>query len=478
MRSANGVGEVSMWPTHHCWSSGTPNLPPGVRAAASTGGSAGLVSSSRSTVLLYPSDRAASSWAWVYPKLVRRSSCITRADSRPRGETQSVPEAAPEWERFWIVPPNRRTAPTPTPVATAAARAWRRVIPLRTGGAASATGSGALSAMAQFNPYRLGLASARCEEFVSTDEWRNRQRTPMPGPSGHVRSVVRDGLRSGLSPRLLAPLHDAQSGRGRGHASRLRALGVRIRSRPPRDELGRKGHPSAPCPADIVSTLRAAFRWCFARPRWLRRRDPHRAGQHAVASGVGVARAAISILSPALAAAAGHRKHRLAACARRFGNGRGERARAPARRRPRRPAAHVGIDSRARMELGLCVWRGFLGRWNHGPSAVTPRPSHRRDRGRSAGGRSQFPFQWSGAGASQSRPDSTLWVASNGAAWRPDSWGGDQASPRRPDRGDVCGSSRGQPLLLSHRGSRPRAPPDARIRNTRQRHPARLGRFR
>src|SRR3989442_2680906 len=69
---------------------------------------------------------------------------------------------------FWMVPPRRRTAPTPTPVATAAASAWRRVNPLRTGGAVSVAGSGTLSAMGPLNPGRKRLASPRCEEFVST----------------------------------------------------------------------------------------------------------------------------------------------------------------------------------------------------------------------------------------------------------------------------------------------------------------------
>src|SRR5437660_12131333 len=73
---------------------------------------------------------------------------MTRADSRPSGETQSVPVAVFERVMFCMAPPSRRTAPTPTPVAAAAARAWRRVIPLRTGGTASTTGSGALRAMA------------------------------------------------------------------------------------------------------------------------------------------------------------------------------------------------------------------------------------------------------------------------------------------------------------------------------------------
>src|SRR5690348_15594910 len=69
---------------------------------------------------------------------------------------------------FWMVPPSRRMAPTLTPVATAAASAWRRVNPLRIGAAVSVVGSGALRAMGQLNPGRAHLTSPRCEEFVST----------------------------------------------------------------------------------------------------------------------------------------------------------------------------------------------------------------------------------------------------------------------------------------------------------------------
>src|SRR5258708_18566583 len=55
---------------------------------------------------------------------------MTRADSARSGDAQLLPDAAlavvDVWLRFCSVPPSRRTAPTPTPVATAAASAWRR----------------------------------------------------------------------------------------------------------------------------------------------------------------------------------------------------------------------------------------------------------------------------------------------------------------------------------------------------------------
>src|SRR5258707_851970 len=73
---------------------------------------------------------------------------------------------------------------------------------------------------------------------------------------------------------------------------------------------------------------------------------------------------------------------------------------------------------------------------------------------------------------------SARWVASNGAAWRPHSCRGDQASRRRPDRRDVCRSPRGQPLLLPHGGGRPRAPNDPRLGNPRAHQPSGFSRLR
>jgi len=58
---------------------------------------------------------------------------MTRADSDPRGDIQSAPDAARGWESRCIEAPSMRMAPTPTPVARAAASAWRRVTPRRTG---------------------------------------------------------------------------------------------------------------------------------------------------------------------------------------------------------------------------------------------------------------------------------------------------------------------------------------------------------
>src|SRR5260221_13474487 len=69
---------------------------------------------------------------------------------------------------FWKVPPSRLTAPTLTPVATAAASACRRVNPLRLVPAVSVVGSGDLRAMGQLNRRGGCLTSPRCEEFVRT----------------------------------------------------------------------------------------------------------------------------------------------------------------------------------------------------------------------------------------------------------------------------------------------------------------------
>src|SRR2546425_7739899 len=193
---------------------------------------------------------------------------MTRADSRPSGETQSVPEADFERVMFCMAPPSRRTAPTPTPVATAAARARRRVIPLRTGGTASTTdsGAGALRAMAgypprilmpwgKFNPRGVAAASPICEEFVSsTLEHRLRELTPLPGPIGDVRSLVRDGLGPCFAPRVLDPLHHLEPSVRIDRRSALGALGIRVRSRRSRQQLGREGHlPAARAPGFLAS---------------------------------------------------------------------------------------------------------------------------------------------------------------------------------------------------------------------------------
>src|SRR5438876_3735585 len=121
----------------------------------------------RSTVLLNPSDIAASRWAAVYPKLVRRKSCVMRADSDFRGEIQSVVVALRGVAICCIEPPIRRTTPTPTPVATAAASACLRVMPrVRAGGATACSPMGAtLTGSLKTDPPPLALDG--CEEFVS-----------------------------------------------------------------------------------------------------------------------------------------------------------------------------------------------------------------------------------------------------------------------------------------------------------------------
>src|SRR5436189_4109524 len=121
----------------------------------------------RSTVLLNPSDIAASRWAAVYPKLVRRKSCVMRADSDFRGEIQSVVVALRGVAICCIEPPSRRTTPTPTPVATAAASACLRVMPrVRAGGATACSPMGAtLTGSLKTDPPPLALDG--CEEFVS-----------------------------------------------------------------------------------------------------------------------------------------------------------------------------------------------------------------------------------------------------------------------------------------------------------------------
>src|SRR6266852_8326913 len=110
---------------------------------------------------------------------------------------------------FWMVPPSRRTAPTLTPVATAAASAWRRVNPLRLGTAVSEAGSGALRAMAGDLGERfggqvvqmLGAAEHRSERIfrcVSEERRSQRRRWAAWAPKirrGHPAAAANPGSR-------------------------------------------------------------------------------------------------------------------------------------------------------------------------------------------------------------------------------------------------------------------------------------------
>src|SRR2546430_3682919 len=77
---------------------------------------------------------------------------MMRADSDPSGDAQSVPDPVEMLVRVGVT---RRTAPTPSPAATAATSAWRRV---RTCFA---------SAMKPVSATAVWPESAECEEFVS-----------------------------------------------------------------------------------------------------------------------------------------------------------------------------------------------------------------------------------------------------------------------------------------------------------------------
>ena len=91
MRSANGVGVVSMWSSHHDWSAVTLIGLSCVAASAPARslGSAGGVSTSLSTVFAKPSFTAASYCAFVIPNVARRRSCATWASGLSSGLTQS-----------------------------------------------------------------------------------------------------------------------------------------------------------------------------------------------------------------------------------------------------------------------------------------------------------------------------------------------------------------------------------------------------
>src|SRR5713101_1345281 len=169
----------------------------------------------------------------------------------------------------------------------------------------------------------------------------------MPGPSGQLRGVVRDGLRPPLAARLLAPLHHDESCVWHGRRSTLGPLGVCIRSRPPRDELGRKGDLPAGRAAYLPPALRSAPRGRGPGSRRLRGPDPQRARQRDVGPAVGVARATVSLPAPALAGTLVGCEHWSAAGAQRFRHGRVERPRTPPRRCARRTAAHMGFGSRS-----------------------------------------------------------------------------------------------------------------------------------
>src|SRR2546430_5224146 len=77
---------------------------------------------------------------------------MMRADSDPRGAAQWVPDPAEMLVRVGVT---GRTAPTPSPAATAATSAWRRV---RTCFA---------SAMKPVRATTVWPESAECENFVS-----------------------------------------------------------------------------------------------------------------------------------------------------------------------------------------------------------------------------------------------------------------------------------------------------------------------
>src|SRR5690349_5271286 len=97
---------------------------------------------------------------------------MTRADSDCSGEIQSVPDERCDDAICCIEPPRRRITPTPMPVAAAAARTWRRVMPGRGAGQATAWPSIGARLTTQFNAAAPTVALAGCEEFVSAGRIR------------------------------------------------------------------------------------------------------------------------------------------------------------------------------------------------------------------------------------------------------------------------------------------------------------------
>src|SRR5260370_36577005 len=120
----------------------------------------------------------------------------------------------------------------------------------------------------------------------------------MPGPPGHLRGLVRDGPGPRLAAWLLASLHDDESCFGRSRRSTLGPMGVRFRSRPHGDELGRQGHLSPPRAAGILPAVRPAPRRRRAGARWLLWADPPGTRQRDRGPAVGIAGPPFSVLGP------------------------------------------------------------------------------------------------------------------------------------------------------------------------------------
>src|SRR5437764_12359870 len=92
---------------------------------------------------------------------------MTRADSAYRGEIHPPADAVRGVAICCIEPPRSRIAPTPTPVARAAARACRRVRPrVAVRGLAICSSAGA-RLTGPLNPRARVVALAGCEQFVS-----------------------------------------------------------------------------------------------------------------------------------------------------------------------------------------------------------------------------------------------------------------------------------------------------------------------
>src|SRR5207302_5219485 len=136
---------------------------------------------------------------------------------------------------------------------------------------------------------------------------------------------------------------------------RVGALGFRLRSRPAASKLGWEDHFSAASAADVLPAVRRSDRRRQARARWVLGAGAYGARLDALGPLVAVAGAAISISATQVAGTVLGRQRRRAAGADGVGHDRGQRGNAPYERSARRPAAHLWLEPRARVELGLCI---------------------------------------------------------------------------------------------------------------------------
>src|SRR5258708_11223586 len=118
----------------------------------------------------------------------------------------------------------------------------------------------------------------------------------------------------------------------------------------------------------------------------MRRRGARRAGNHELGPALGLPRAALPVRAATVGRDRFIRQRWLAAGPESVGHDRRQWKAYTPRKRAWRPAAHVGIESTAGVELGFCFGSPFLDGRRHVPGAISRRTTagpHRRGRAHS-----------------------------------------------------------------------------------------------